>query len=93
MGVDGFGVERAVGRVKGPGGGEERFDSCVAKNEERGDRAEAAGERLVAAGVSDPANDVLAAKLFEVVGGVAGTLWWAAFTHPRGDVGGGEAVG
>ena len=61
VGVDGFGVEGATGGVKGPGGGEERFDSFVAKNDERGDRAEAAGERLVAATVADAANDVLAA--------------------------------
>src|SRR5215472_8239213 len=41
---------------------------------QRGDRAEAAGERLVAAGVTDATNDVLAAELFEIVGGVARTV-------------------
>ena len=93
VGVDGFGVEPAAGWVEGPGGGEERFDSFVAENDQRGDRAEPAGERCVAAGVADAANDVLAAELFEIVGGVAGTVWCAALTHPGGDVGGGKAVG
>jgi hypothetical protein len=61
VGIDGFGVARAAGWVEGPGGGEERFDSFVAENEQRGDRAEAAGERFVAAGMADAANDVFAA--------------------------------
>jgi hypothetical protein len=63
VGVDGFGVEPAAGWVEGPGGGEERFDSFVAENDQRGDRAEPAGERCVAAGVADATNDVLAAEL------------------------------
>jgi CDP-paratose 2-epimerase len=41
-------------------GGEQEFDGFVAK-EERGDRAESAGERFIAAGVADAANDVLPA--------------------------------
>ena len=61
VGVDGFGVEAAAGWVEGPGGGEERFEGFVAENDQRGDRAEAAGERLVAASVTDATNDVLAA--------------------------------
>ena len=47
--------------------GQQRFDGFVAKNDESGNRPEAVGERLVAAGVTDPANDVLAAKLFEII--------------------------
>jgi hypothetical protein len=60
--------------VQGPGGSEARFEGFVAENDQRGDRPEAAGERLVAAGVRDATNDVLAASLFEIVGGVAGTV-------------------
>jgi hypothetical protein len=40
--------------------GEERFDGFVAEKDEGGDRSETAGERFVAAGVADAANDVLA---------------------------------
>ena len=61
MGIDGFGVERAAGRVEGSGGGKEGFDCFVAEKEERGDRAESTGERFIAAGVADAANDALAA--------------------------------
>ena len=39
----------------------QRFDGFVAEKDERGDRAKPAGERLVAAGVADAANDVLTA--------------------------------
>ena len=93
VGIDGFGVELTSGRVEGLGGGEERFDSFVAENDERGDRAKPAGERFVAASVADAANDLFAAKLFEIVGGVAGTVWCTALAHPGRDLGGGEAIG
>ena len=93
MGIDGFGVEFAAGRVEGPGRGEERFNSFVAENDERGDCAKPAGERFVAARVADAANDLFAAKLFEIVGGVTGTVWCVALAHAGRDVGGGEAVG
>src|SRR6202007_3421927 len=92
VGIDGFGVELAAGWVEGPGGGEERFDSFVAENDERGDRAKPAGERFVAARVADAANDLFAAQLFEIVGGVAGTVLCAALAHPGGDVGGGGTL-
>ena len=49
--------------TKWQGGGEEGFDGLVAKNDEGGHRPETVDERLVAAGVSEPANDVFAAKL------------------------------
>ena len=61
VGIDGFGVERAAGRVEGSGGSEEGFDGFVEEKEERGDRAESASERFIAAGVADAANDALAA--------------------------------
>jgi hypothetical protein len=56
--------------------------ALFAEKDERGDRTETTGERLVAAGVSDPANDALAAELFQIIGGVAGAVGWAALTHP-----------
>jgi hypothetical protein len=87
VGIDGFGVELTAGWVEGASGGEERFDSFVAENDERGDRAKPAGERLVAARVADAANDLFAAKLFKIVGGVAGTVLCAALAHPGRDVG------
>jgi hypothetical protein len=67
VGVDRFGVVRTARRVKGLCCGEERFDRVVAENDERGHRPETAGERLVAAGTADAANDVLAAKLFQII--------------------------
>ena len=74
VGIDRFGVVRAAHWVKGLGGGEERFDGLVAENEQGGDRPETAGERFVAASVADAANDVFAAKLFQIISGVAGTV-------------------
>ena len=65
--IDGLGVVGATSGVTGLSGGEERFDGFVAQNDERGHRSETAGERLVAAGMADAANDVLAAKLFGIV--------------------------
>ena len=74
VGIDGFGVVLTSGRVEGLGGGEERFDSFVAENDERGDRAKPAGERFVAASVADAANDLFAAKLLEIISGVSGAI-------------------
>ena len=97
MGINGFGVVRAASRAKGLGGGEERFDRFVAENDERGYRPETFGKRLIAARMADAANDLLAAKLFQIVCGVARTVLFAAVvaeaTHPSGDIGGGEAIG
>ena len=54
-------------------------------------------ERLVAAGVADPADDVFAAEFLQIIRGVAGAvLAWALFTecaHAGGDIRGGETVG
>jgi hypothetical protein len=66
----GFGRPR-VGR-RGVGGGEERFDGDVVQDDQSCDRSQTAGERLVATRVADAASDVLAAKSFEIICGVAG---------------------
>jgi hypothetical protein len=63
----------------------------------RGYRPETTGKRFIAVGVADAANDVLAAKLFQIVCGVARTVLCAAVVaeaaDPSGDIGGGEAIG
>jgi len=71
VGIDRMGVGRASGWVKRLGGGQQRFDGFVAENDQGGHRPEPAGERFVATGVADAANDVLAAKLLQIIGGVA----------------------
>ena len=95
--IDRLGVVGAASGVTGLSGGEERFDGFVAQNDERGHRSETAGEGLVAAGVADAGNDVLAAKFFQIISGVAGTVARVAVigegADPSGDIGGGEAVG
>jgi len=73
-----LGLLRAAGWVEGPGGGEERFDSFVAENDEGGDRPETVGERFVAAGLADAANDVLTARLFQIIAA------WRGPTVPGG---------
>ena len=50
-------------RLEWLSGGEQGFDGFVAENEEGGHRAETGRERLVTAGVVDPADDVFAAEL------------------------------
>ena len=88
---------RAAGRVKRLGSGEERFDRFVAENDERGHRPETIGKRFITARVADAANDVLSAKFFQIVSGMAGTVGCAAVVaeaaHPSGDIGGGAAIG
>jgi len=83
--------------VKRPRRGEEGFDGFVAEHDEGGHRPETARERFVAAGVADAANDVLAAKLFQIITSVARAVLWVAVitegAHPSGEIGGSEAVG
>ena len=55
-------------------GGEQGFDGFVVEDEERGHRLETGVHRLVAAGVADPADDVLAAEFLQIIGGGAGTV-------------------
>jgi hypothetical protein len=45
-------------------GREQGFDGFVAQDEERRHRPETGQQRLVAAGVADPADDVFAASFF-----------------------------
>ena len=47
-------------------GGEHGFDGFVAENEEGSHRPETGQERLVAAGVADPADDVFAAEFLQM---------------------------
>src|SRR6478672_8987542 len=95
--IDRFWVMRPAGWVERLSGGQEGFDSFVSKDEQRSHRSEPGGERLVAAGVADPADDLFAAEFLQIIPGMAGAvLAWVLFTecaHANGDIGGGEAVG
>jgi len=46
------------------GGSEERLNGFVLEDEQRSHRPEPGWERLVAAGVADPADDLFAAEFF-----------------------------
>src|SRR5690349_22015680 len=93
VGIDRLGVGHAAVWVKRLGGGQQRFDGFVAENDQGGHRPEAAGERFVVAGVADAGNGVLAAKLLQIIGGVARAGLWVAGlgggAQPRGGIGGG----
>jgi hypothetical protein len=95
--VDRFWVMRPAGWVERLSGSQEGFDSFVSEDEQRSHRSEPGWERLVAAGVADPADDVFAAEFLQIIPGMAGAvLAWALFTecaHANGDIGDGEAVG
>ena len=60
VGVDRFWVVRPAGWVERLCDGEEGFDRLVSEDEQRSHRPETGQERLVAAGVADPADDVFA---------------------------------
>jgi hypothetical protein len=81
VGVDRFWVVRAAGRVEGLSGGQEGFYGFVSEDYERSHRPETGRERLVAAGLTDPTNDLFAAEFLQIITGVAGAvLRWALFT-------------
>src|SRR5207302_6672596 len=80
--VDRFWVMRPAGWVERLSGGQEGFDSFVSEDEQRSHRSEPGWERLVAAGVADPADDVFAAEFLQIIPGMAGGgLAWALFTE------------
>ena len=60
--IDGFGVVCAARGAKWLSGSEQGFDGFVAQDEQRRHRPETGQQRLVAAGVADPADDVFAAE-------------------------------
>ena len=74
VGVDRFWVVRRACWVEKLSGGQEGFDSFVSEDEQRSHRSEPSWERLVAAGVADPVDDVFAAEFFQIISGVAGTV-------------------
>ena len=74
VGVDGFWVVGAASWAERSSGGEQGFDGFVAKNEEGSHRPETGQERLVTAGVADPADDVFAAEFLQIISSVAGTV-------------------
>ena len=96
VGVDRFWVVRPASRVERSSGGQEGLDSFVSEDEQRRHCSEPGWERLVSAGVADPANDLFATKLLEIISGVSGAVQYRALitqcAHARGDLGGGETV-
>jgi hypothetical protein len=72
--VDRFWVVWTTGWVEMLSGSEEGFNRLVKQNHQGGHRPEAARQRLVAAGVADPAHDVLAAELLQIISGLAGAV-------------------
>jgi len=74
VGIDGFWVVGAASWAEGSSGGEQGVDGFVLQDEQRSHRTEAGRERLVAAGVADPANDVFAAKFLQIISGMTGAV-------------------
>ena len=74
VGVDRFWVVRAARWAEWLSGGEQGFDGFVSENEQRSHRPETGWQRLVAAGVADPADDLFAAEFLQIISGVAGTV-------------------
>ena len=72
--IDRFWIVCAARGAEWLSGSEQGFDGFVAQDEERGHRPEAGLQRLVAAGVADPADDVFAAEFFQIISGGAGTV-------------------
>ena len=72
--VDRFWVVRTTGWAERLSGSKEGFDSFVAENQQGGHRPETARQRLVPAGMADPAHDVLAAKFLQIISGLAGAV-------------------
>jgi hypothetical protein len=73
--VDRFWVMRPAGWVERLSGGQEGFDSFVSEDEQRSHRSEPGGERLVAAGMADPADDVFAAEFLRIIPAWRGPYW------------------
>jgi hypothetical protein len=79
-------------------GSEQGFDDgFVSENDERCHCPQACRKRLVAAGLADPADNLLAAKLLQIISSAAGTILelalFAEWTDLRRQLGGGETVG
>ena len=74
VGVDRFWVVRPAGWVERLSGGQEGFDSFVSEDEKHRHRPETGQQRLVAAAVADPVDDVFAAEFLQIISGVAGTI-------------------
>src|SRR5262249_6090184 len=95
--IDRFWVVCSTGWAERLSGSEEGLDSLVAENDQGCHRPETGREGLVASGVADPADDVLAAKVLQIVSGVRGAVgYWGLSircTARSRNVGGGEAVG
>jgi hypothetical protein len=72
--VDGSEVVCSAGWSESLSGDQQRFDGFVSENEQRGDRPQAGGQRLVAACLADAPDDLLAAEFLQIIGGMAGPV-------------------
>ena len=72
--VDWFWIVRPASRVERSSGGQERLDGFVMEDEQRRHCSEPGWERFVSAGVTDPANDLFATKLLEIISCVSGAV-------------------
>jgi hypothetical protein len=95
--IDGSWILSAMAGGDVLGGREQWFDGFVAENVERSDGPQAGGDRFVATGHADPADDLFAAEFLQIVSGLAGTVGrWVLLiecANLSGQFGGGEAVG
>jgi hypothetical protein len=91
--VDGSGVVCSAGWSESLSGGEQRFDGFVSENEQRGDRPEAGGQRLLAACLADATDHLLAAEFLQIIGSMAGpVLRWCCLLRARTRAARSEAV-
>jgi hypothetical protein len=72
--VDGSWILRLARRSEFLCSGEERPDGFVSKHDQGGHRLEPAGHCLVPAGLADPADDLLATELLQIIGGATGII-------------------
>ena len=72
--VDGFWVVWTAGWAERLSGSKKGFDRLVAQHHQGGHRPQTARQRFVAAGVANPAHDVLAAKLLQIISSLAGAV-------------------
>jgi len=68
--VDRFWSVGSARRSEFLSGGEQRFDNFVSENDQRGHGPQTGRQRLVAAGLTDAADDVFGTEFLEIIGGV-----------------------
>src|SRR3990170_686350 len=72
--IDAAPVPRFRSRFGAAGSGENRLDDFLAQDQERRDRAQARGKRMIATGALAFGDEVLPPQFLQVVGGTAGSV-------------------